>query len=177
MSRVLSGRGGNVRHVGDPLGVLHVIEDVYGGLMPGGTSVLRASRIGIRAACTVLQAWAGSYDGPSRKESRVAFIEEARRLVEVLGCQLKPVPQSTVDSLRREFPELPVPYSNFLLNVGAGGIRGRFQVYESPMDPDEVYDPETAEGLEGVILFGDDYRGSQHIADTSVEGLRALGAD
>lgn len=56
-------------------------------------------------------------------------------------------------------PSLPADYLEFLAGVGWGSLDGRYMFYSGPLDPDEVFEAETASGLVDVILIGDNYSG------------------
>ncbi|MBU2708935.1 hypothetical protein KCM76_23270 [Zooshikella marina] len=60
----------------------------------------------------------------------------------------------------RDFPGLPEEYLALLKEIGYGsyGQMG-FSIYGGPIDPDEIFDSETAKELEGYVLVGDDYSG------------------
>jgi hypothetical protein len=72
--------------------------------------------------------------------------------------RLYPVEEKVLVSLRAEFPTIPQAYLDLLREFGSGtfGEMG-YRVYGGLVDPDEIYDPETAEKLKSLMLFGDDY--------------------
>lgn len=82
------------------------------------------------------------------------FVARCREYLRQLEVELSPVvaPVSAADGL-------PSFYKAFLQHIGAGSIRGSFQVYGGLVNPDEIYDAEKAKALQGLLLFGDDYQG------------------
>lgn len=63
-------------------------------------------------------------------------------------------------ALLAAFPSLPDDYLQFLCEVGSGTIgKGRYAVYSEPLEPSEVFDQPTADGLREVVLIGDDFAG------------------
>lgn len=61
-----------------------------------------------------------------------------------------------VEALRSEFPGLPEEYLAFLVDFGYG-VHGRIHFYSGPVPPGDIYESE--EGLEDLLLFGDDGQG------------------
>lgn len=58
-------------------------------------------------------------------------------------------------------PWLPSAYLVFLEQVGYGTIGdGRYSIYQGPVQPDFVFDEETARSLGNVVLLGDDFAGT-----------------
>lgn len=81
-------------------------------------------------------------------------------LEEFPDSRLTPVPAEELERLQAMWPEAPADYIEFLRSVGAGTIgNGRFMVYSGLVEPDSIYDAETAGDLDGVILIGDDFAG------------------
>ncbi len=76
---------------------------------------------------------------------------------------LEPVPAAKLETIRRDYPGIPEDYLAFLERVGAGSIgAGKFadfKLYSGPVEPGEVYDPETAKALTDLLLVGDDFQG------------------
>lgn len=73
--------------------------------------------------------------------------------------QLTPLATDALARLRAAHPDAPAGYLDFLANVGFGELGdATFMLYSGLLTPDEVYG-ETPEGLEGVLLFGDDLAG------------------
>ena len=78
-----------------------------------------------------------------------------------LLASLERVPAAAARRMRKEHPGIPEDYLAFLQTVGFGSIGDRsFMIYGGPISPPFVYDPATAEAVEGVLLFGDDFQGS-----------------
>lgn len=73
---------------------------------------------------------------------------------------LEPCPDGDVIALRRQYPEVPAAFTNFLEEVGRGSLgTASYMIYGGLLSPDEIYDEQTAKELEGVLLFGDDFSG------------------
>jgi hypothetical protein len=61
--------------------------------------------------------------------------------------------------LRKRFPDLPEHLANFFKEVGCGRIGDCNYMIYALLGPNEVFDPKTAAGLDGVVLVGDDFAG------------------
>jgi hypothetical protein len=73
---------------------------------------------------------------------------------------LTPVSASKLALLRELYPEAPEDYLDFLSELGFGLLgAGAYMIYEGLLTPDEIYDPETADALGNILLFGDDLQG------------------
>ncbi|MDO5086294.1 MAG: hypothetical protein Q4D74_01640 [Comamonadaceae bacterium] len=73
--------------------------------------------------------------------------------------QLTPLAADALARLRAAHPNAPAGYLDFLANIGFGELgEAAFMLYSGLLTPDEVYG-ETPEGLQGVLLFGDDLAG------------------
>jgi hypothetical protein len=75
------------------------------------------------------------------------------------ACRLEPVPEPELVAIRRQHPEVPEHYLEFLREVGYGSLGGMFMIYSGPVAADELFDPQTAAGLEGILFFGDNFAG------------------
>jgi hypothetical protein len=76
--------------------------------------------------------------------------------------KLQLLPEERRAALVAKYPMLPGNYVQFLCEVGFGTIGdSRYSVYGGAIDPSEVFDRSTAEGLHDVVLIGDDFAGGQ----------------
>ena len=74
--------------------------------------------------------------------------------------QLTPLPADQLARLRAAHPGLPEGYLDFLAHVGFGELGdASFMLYGGVIEPDEAFG-ETPAGLQGVLLFGDDFAGT-----------------
>lgn len=74
-------------------------------------------------------------------------------------ASLQPCDKGTVEGSRELRPGVPTDYLEFLSVVGAGELgNGRFTLYTGLIEPDDIYG-EIPEGLEDIVLFGDDMQG------------------
>ena len=74
--------------------------------------------------------------------------------------RLNPVPPRQIAIIRKKYAGIPEDYLKFLSIVGEGTIGdGRFKIYGGPIQPDEIYDADTAASLAGVVLVGDNFGG------------------
>ena len=81
-----------------------------------------------------------------------------RRVFPASGLQ--PVAKPELDAIRHRYPNVPAHYLAFLREVGWGSLGpSHFMVYGGLCSADELFDPETAERLEGVLFFGDNFAG------------------
>ncbi|MCP3900170.1 MAG: hypothetical protein GY707_10695 [Desulfobacteraceae bacterium] len=67
---------------------------------------------------------------------------------------------SEIEKLIAEFPGLPSDYLDLLKTIGYGSYgKMGFSIYGGPLDPDEIFDENTAKELASYIFVGDDYAG------------------
>jgi hypothetical protein len=99
------------------------------------------------------------------------MIRRLRKLKATLAARL---PQSRLEPLTakhlahliREFPKLPAHLRNFFKEIGCGCIgNSRYMIYDL-LSPKDFFDDETATGLDGVFLIGDDFAGHHEAYDT-----------
>lgn len=63
-------------------------------------------------------------------------------------------------AIKNQYPDVPDHYLAFLRNVGHGALGdGYFAVYSGLCKPRDFFDKKTAEGLDGILFFGDDFAG------------------
>src|SRR5262249_42931025 len=73
---------------------------------------------------------------------------------------LEPLSSDKIEKLQRKYRGIPADFLDFLRVVGAGNIgRCSFKIYGGFIEPSEVYDPVTADKLDGIYLVGDDFSG------------------
>ncbi|TWT92608.1 hypothetical protein [Neorhodopirellula pilleata] len=78
-----------------------------------------------------------------------------------------PVETDWVDSVARRFPGMPKELRHLYLTYGYGPIgKSRYMIH-CLLEPDEIYDPETARGLDGVLIVGDDFAGNCEAYDAA----------
>ena len=90
--------------------------------------------------------------------------------------QLEPVAKPELDAISAEYPGVPEHYLAFLRDVGYGALGGSFMVYGGLVDPADIFDPETAARLEGLVFFGDTLGGTIFGFDMR-EDWRIVGVD
>ncbi|CAM3947487.1 hypothetical protein CCOS865_04373 [Pseudomonas reidholzensis] len=74
--------------------------------------------------------------------------------------KLEVVAPAALAQLASSYPALPSDYSVFLETVGSGEIgQAAFMLYDGLLTAEQIYDKQTAAGLAGVLLFGDDMQG------------------
>ena len=90
----------------------------------------------------------------------------SRILAKLPQSKLKPLSTTQLAELVEEYPDLPEHLRQLFTVIGAGSIgRGRYMIH-ALLGPDEVYDPETATALAGVVIVGDDFAGTCDAYDT-----------
>jgi hypothetical protein len=92
------------------------------------------------------------------------------------ACRLQRVAEAELAAIRIQFPDVPGHYLEFLRHVGWGSLGGNFMLYSGLVEPDEIFDTETAAGLAGVLFFGDNFSGEVVGFDTR-DGWRLVGFD
>ena len=59
----------------------------------------------------------------------------------------------------KRFPDVPGHYLEFLQHVGWGSLGDNFMLYSGLVEPDGIFDAETAAGLAGIVFLGDNFAG------------------
>lgn len=79
---------------------------------------------------------------------------------ELTDSNLTKATDEEISKLLSEYPCLPEDYLSLLKEIGYGsyGEMG-FSIYGGPIDPEEIFDSETAKGLKEYVFIGDDYSG------------------
>jgi hypothetical protein len=80
--------------------------------------------------------------------------------------RLKPMTANAMKRLLAEHPKMPAHLRDFFAKVGCGSIGDSQYMIYPLIEPSDVFDPETAAGLEGVVLVGDDFAGTHEAYDT-----------
>jgi hypothetical protein len=80
--------------------------------------------------------------------------------------RLKPMTTSGMKGLLAEHPKMPAHLRDFFAEVGCGSIGDSSYMIYPLIEPSDVFDPETAAGLEGIVLVGDDFAGTHEAYDT-----------
>ena len=70
-----------------------------------------------------------------------------------------PVQPEWVDSVAKRFPGMPDDLRHLYTTYGYGSIGDSRYMIHCLLAPDEIYDPETARDLDGVLIVGDDFAG------------------
>lgn len=79
---------------------------------------------------------------------------------------LKTLGSRELVELVERYPDLPEHLRQLFTVLGVGSIGdGRYMIHQL-LTPDEVYDPETARALDGIVLVGDDFAGTCEAYDT-----------
>jgi hypothetical protein len=92
------------------------------------------------------------------------------------ACRLKPVAEPELTAISRRFPGVPEHYREFLRHVGWGSLGDNFMLYSGLVEPDGIFDPETAAGLAGFVFLGDNFAGEVVGFDTR-DGWRLVAFD
>ena len=74
--------------------------------------------------------------------------------------KLEKIIPEVINALRKVQPETPEDFFSFLEELGSGEIgQSAYIIYNGLLEPDEVYDEDTAEDLGNLLIFGDDMQG------------------
>jgi hypothetical protein len=93
------------------------------------------------------------------------------------GSRLEPATNEQLDAERRDHPDVPAHYTEFLRRIGWGSLGDRnFMIYSGLVGPADILDPVTAAELAGLLLLGDDFGGWVIGFDTRA-GWRLVGVD
>jgi hypothetical protein len=92
------------------------------------------------------------------------------------ACRLEPVTEPELAAIRRQHPGVPEHYLAFLRHVGYASLGGTFMIYSGTVEPAEIFDPDTAAGMDGLVFFGDNFAGWVVGFDTHC-GWRLVGVD
>jgi hypothetical protein len=91
--------------------------------------------------------------------------------------RIEPATEEQLAALRRDYPEVPAHYLEFLRRVGWGSLGdGNFMIYSGLVEPADIFGAVTAAELSGVLLLGDDFGGWVVGFDTRA-GWRLVGID
>jgi hypothetical protein len=74
-------------------------------------------------------------------------------------AQLETLSDEQLAAIRKQHPGVPEHYLAFLRLVGWGSVCSSLMLYDGLVGPEEIFDPETASKLEGIVLFGDNMSG------------------
>lgn len=74
-------------------------------------------------------------------------------------CQLVRVSEPELVAIRQRHSDVPDHYLTFLREVGWGSLCGTFMLYSGLVEPGEIFDPQTAADLDGILFFGDNFAG------------------
>jgi hypothetical protein len=76
------------------------------------------------------------------------------------GSRIEPATDEQLAAVRREYPDAPAHYTEFLRRVGWGSLGGSdFMLYSGLVGPADIFDPATAATLSGLAILGDDFSG------------------
>ncbi len=75
------------------------------------------------------------------------------------------VKEEWIKNIENEYSELPSNLKNLYNELGYGTVGDGYYSIHVLMEPDEIYDPETAENLKGKLIVGDDFAGDCHAYD------------
>lgn len=76
------------------------------------------------------------------------------------ATSLMPVKPEWIVSADEQYPGMPEDLRRLYTEHGYGPIGESRYMIHCLLDPVDIYDPETARGLEGVIIVGDDFAGN-----------------
>jgi hypothetical protein len=93
------------------------------------------------------------------------------------GSRFEPATEEQLAAVRRDYPDAPAHYLEFLKRIGWGALGGgNFMVYRGLVAPADIFDPATTAELAGVAFLGDDFGGWVVGFDTRA-GWRLIGVD
>ena len=85
--------------------------------------------------------------------------------------------ESEIAKIRNKYPGVPEHYLDFLRYIGFGRLgEMNFMLFSGPVEPDEIFDKETASNLEGLLFIGDDFAGWE-LGFNLLDGWRLIGVD
>jgi hypothetical protein len=80
--------------------------------------------------------------------------------------RLKPKTAAEMKQLLARHPKMPAHLRHFFSQVGCGSIGdSRYMIY-ALISPAGIFDEQTAAGLKGILLVGDDFAGTHEAYDT-----------
>ena len=93
------------------------------------------------------------------------------------GSRIEPATEEQVAAVRREYPDAPAHYTEFLRQVGWGSLSGsNFMLYNGLVGPADIFEPAMAAELAGLAFLGDDFSGCVVGFDTR-SGWRLVAVD
>lgn len=78
-----------------------------------------------------------------------------------------PVKSEWFESKAKQYPGMPEELKRLYTTHGYGSIGDSRYMIHCLLDPDEIYDPETAIELEGVFIVGDNFAGNCEAYDAA----------
>ncbi len=78
-----------------------------------------------------------------------------------------PVRTEWIDSVATRFPGMPDDLRRLYETYGYGSIGDSRYMIHCLLEPDGIYDSETARGLKGVLIVGDDFAGQCEAYDAA----------
>lgn len=76
------------------------------------------------------------------------------------GSRIELATEEQLAAVRRDYPDAPAHYTEFLRWVGWGSLGGgNFMLYSGLVGPADIFDEATATKLAGVAFLGDDFGG------------------
>ena len=85
---------------------------------------------------------------------------------------LKSIESSSFKEIKEEwlapYPNIPGNLKYLYEKLGYGSIGGRYTIH-ALIEPDEIYDSETAKCLNGIVIVGDDFAGNCDAYDTKAD--------
>jgi hypothetical protein len=92
------------------------------------------------------------------------IVERLAQRIKSEGTPATPATSDASKALVAEFPGLPTIYIELISSVGSADVGG-LRLYNTLVDPDELYDDETAMRLDGFLIFADDRQGTCYALD------------
>jgi len=75
------------------------------------------------------------------------------------------VKEEWINYIESQYSALPNNLKSLYNELGYGTIGDGYYSIHVLLEPDEIYDPETAENLKGKLIVGDDFAGDCHAYD------------
>lgn len=91
-------------------------------------------------------------------------------------AHLEPATEEQLATIRRNYPDAPNHYTEFLRRIGWGSLSGTFMLYDGLVGSHEIFDADTAAELVGIAFLGDNFSGCVIGFDTQA-GWRLVAVD
>jgi len=82
------------------------------------------------------------------------------------NSRFEPVKKEMISRIENQYSKLPENLKGFYEKLGYGSLGNSYYMIHALIEPEDIYDSDTAKDLKGKIIVGDDFGGICHAYDT-----------